>query len=323
MGGSTLTSIRIAFLVLAVSGGATASAQETPVRADTVNLRFDWKAGTRARIETTRLQQTSESADTVSGSASYRMRVQAHADGLIISYESFEFPTAADTTEAAQLDMLAEQAAAMVPKVVVDAAGSFVGIEDVASVRARLDTLMTRMLAPEDAASARAMLATVVTEEGLAGLAAQEWNALVGRWAGSDLAIGAEYEFVEDAALPMLQGAVVPMVSTFTAGRRTSCSDTGTGNDCVEIRVVSRADPAAVAEILTQFAAGLLAMPGVGLAFESFELENTMVLVTEPSTLRPHRVRLSKGMKGVFTADGERSEVSQTEVRTYRYTYAR
>lgn len=309
-----------AFLWILV-GAAAASAQDAAPGADTVSLRFAWTAETEARIETTRLQQTAGTADTLFGRSSYRMRVRGHPDGLIISYDEFEFPAAADTTEAAQLNGLAEQAAAMVPKVVVDSAGGFMGIEDVESVRARLDSLMTRMLDPEEAASAREMLATVVTEEGLAGIAAQEWNTIVGRWAGADLEIGTEYEFVEESALPMMPGTVVPMVSTFTVVRRRPCNDTGTGDDCVEIRVVSRADPEAVADILAEFTERLLAVPGMGISFESFEMENTMVLVTEPSTLRPHHVRLTKGMKGVYAAEGERGEVGQAEVRTYRYTY--
>jgi hypothetical protein len=290
--------------------------------ADTVRLRFAWTAGTAARIETTRTQRTASSADTLFGRSSYRMHVRPHAEGLVISYDEFEFPPAADTTEAAQLSVLAAQAATMVPRVVVDSAGAFIGIEDVESVRARLDSLMTRMLEPDEAASAREMVESVVTEEGLSGIAAQEWNALVGRWAGADLEIGVDYEFAEEAALPLMAGAVVPMVSTFRVERRTSCGDGLMGSDCVEIRLVSRADPDAMAEILAEFAERLLAVPGMGIAFESFELENSMVLVTESATLRPHRVRTEKGMKGVYSADGQRAEVGQSEVRTYTYTYA-
>jgi protein required for attachment to host cells len=321
---STRISIRFAFICIASSGAAGAFAQDAPARADTVNLRFAWPAGTDAHIETTRFQeQVSGTADTVTGSARYRMRVHAHPAGLIISYEDFAFPAAADTTESAQLNSLAEQAAAMVPKVVVDSAGAFVGIDGVETVHTRLDSLLTQMLEPEEAATAREGLATMVTEDALAGLAAQEWNAIVGRWAGSDLVIGTDYGFEEDAALPMIPGAGVKMVSEFRVERRTSCSGVATGDDCVEIRLVSRADPDAVREILAQFTEQLLATPGVGIAFESFEMENELVLVTEPRTLRPHRVRLSKRMKGVVAAEGERGEVSQIEVRTYRYTYSR
>ena len=308
-------------LVLIPMLPASALAQQPPGAADTVKLRFGWRPGMTAQIETTRLQeQRSASVDTVLRRTSYRMHVAPHDDGLLISYTDFTFPDA-DTTD--QQTSLAEQAAAIVPKIVVDSAGGFVSIEDVPGFRARLDTLMTRMLPPDEAASAREGLAELVTEEALAGLAAQEWNTIVGRWAGRDLMVGEDYGFEEEAALPLIPGAVVRMVSTFSIAGRTSCDGKSADSDCVEIRLVSRADPDAVSAILAQFTERLLATPGVGIAFESFEMENEMVLVAEPGTLRPHQVRTSKRMGGVFTAQGERGEVSQREVRTYRYTYDR
>ncbi|HEX2165620.1 MAG TPA: hypothetical protein VHG09_00160 [Longimicrobiales bacterium] len=321
MSGSRFTRTMGALLwcVLLTAG---ASAQEVP-QADTVHLRFAWTAGTDAQIETTRLHvQSSGTTDSTSGSAQYRMHVASHPEGLIVSFDEFVFPPPDDTTDVAQLNSLASQAAAMVPKVVVDTAGQFVRIEDVASVRARLDTLMTEMLEPEEAAAARETLATIVTEDALAGIAAQEWNVIVGQWAGQDLVVGTEYAFEEQASLPMMPGAVVTMISTLSIARRTSCGESDRGDDCVEIRLVSRPDPEEVAQLLTEFTEQLLATPGLGIAFESFEMTNEVVLVTEPSTLRPHHVRTSKSTKGVVSAEGERGEVSRSEVRTFRYTYA-
>jgi hypothetical protein len=96
----------------------------------------------------------------------------------------------------------------------------------------------------------------------------------------------------------------------------------GAGSDCVEIHLVSTPDPAAMKEILAQFMERLLSTPGLGgIGFESLELENEMVLITEPSTLRPRRAVFSRSVAGVVAADGQRSEVSQTDIRTFRYTY--
>ena len=315
----------LAFALLCLgAGAAVAAGQDTPATADTINLRFGWHAGMEARVETTRLHvRTAEDTDSVVGSAQYMMHVGPHPSGFLVSYDNFVFPVTADTGQAALAASLAEQAAAMVPKVVVDSAGAFVGIEDVETVRARLDTLMTQVLEPDEAAAARETIATMVTEDALAGLAAQEWNALVGRWASADLVVGERYGFEEQAALPLIPGAVVTMLSEFSVERRVPCVEGDAAEDCVEIRLVSRPDPAAVTELLARFTEQLMATPGLGLAFESFEMQNELVLITEPAALRPHRMQLSKGMKGVFSADGERSEVSQSELRTYRYTYPR
>lgn len=319
---TTSSALTLFCLVLSVSGSA--SAQHVQAGGDTVRLRFGWHAGMDAQVHTTRLHvRTAERTDSASGSAQYLMHVAEHPSGLLVSYDNFVFPVTADTGQAAQAATLAEQAAAMVPKVVVDPVGAFVGIEDVATVRARLDTLVTQMLEPEEAAAARETLATMLTEDALSGLAAQEWNAIVGRWAGTELVVGERYAFEEQAALPLLPGSAVTMLSEFSVERFTSCTEGGTEHDCVEIRVFSRADPEAVAALLAQFTERLLAMPGLGIEFESFDMENETTLVTEPSTLRPHRVRISKGTKGIVSAQGQRGEVSQSEVRTYRYVYVK
>ncbi|MGH7448902.1 MAG: hypothetical protein ACREK1_05475 [Longimicrobiales bacterium] len=324
MTGRTRTLVAAACLGLLFAHPRSASAQQSPMHADTVQLRFAWVPGTTARIESTRFQERiAESADTVAGSARYRMKVNDHVEGLLISYDDFAFPPPTDTSEAAKLNSLAEQAASIVPRFIVDSAGAFVRIDDAARVKAQFDTLLTRMLEPEEAAAAREGLDTMLSEDALTGLAAQEWNAIVGMWADADLVMGETYQFEEQAALPMIAGATVTMVSEFAIERSTACIEGGSDKDCVEIRLVSRPDPEAMKRILDQFMERLLALPGIGgLAFESLDVGNEMVLVTEPSTLRPHRVVLSRRVTGVVAADGERSEVSQVEVRTLRYTYS-
>lgn len=311
------------FVAVACTGLALAQAQEAAAqRGDTVQLRFGWTVGS-AQVESTRFQErVAESTDTTAGSAAYRMNVAAVEDGLVISYVDFVFPPPTDSSERATLNSLAEQAAAIVPRFTVDSTGAFVRIHDVESVRLEFDSLITRMLAPDEAAAARGMLDTVLSEEALTGLAAQEWNAIVGMWADADLVIGETYQLEEQADLPMIPGATVPMISEFGIVQRTSCDENGTAADCVEIRLVSRPDPEAVKAILAQFMQGLLNAPGLGgIAFERLDMTNELVLITEPGTLRPHRVRISKSVTGVVAAAGERGEVTQTEVRTFRYTW--
>lgn len=309
-------------ITMYVPGGL---AQDAPARVDTVQLRFDWQAGMSARVATTRFRERiAERTDTTAGGASYRMNVQEHDEGLLISYDDFSFPPSVDTTQSAQLATVAAQASAMVPKFIVDSTGTFVAIHDVEALKLRLDSLMSSLLEPEDLADARAGLSNVFSEDALTGLAAQEWNALVGMWVDADLELGEVYEFDEATELPMIPGASVRMVSQFSVERRTPCIQGGANDDCVEIRLVSTPDPEAMKEVLARFMERLLYTPGLGgIGFESLVVENEMILITEPATLRPHRMWLSKSVTGVVTAEGERSQVSQTDVRTYEYTYPR
>ncbi|HEX6307694.1 MAG TPA: hypothetical protein VFZ69_05860 [Longimicrobiales bacterium] len=306
--------------------GAAVAAQETPGAADTVRLRFDWPPGTTARIQTTRYrEQVTETADTTFMSADYRMRVSAHPDGLLVAYDDFRFPTVVDTTNGADVNALAQRAASMVPKFVVDTGGEFVRIHDIEAIRAGLDSMLAELIgAGADAAEMREAMAAMLSEEALTGLAAEEWNAVVGMWIDADLELGTVYQLEDEAPLPILPGVVVPMISELTVQARTSCVEGGSDSSCVELHYVSFPEPAAVKAAIARFLEGVPQMPGMQpFAFEDLEVENEIIIVTEPATLRPHRMQITKALSGAVTAGGERSEVSQLDVRTYRYTYSR
>lgn len=54
------------------------------------------------------------------------------------------------------------------------------------------------------------MFHRMINEETLLASVAQEWNALVGAWAGAELEIGAEYGLSHEEPLALLGGALVP-----------------------------------------------------------------------------------------------------------------
>ncbi|HEX6133851.1 MAG TPA: hypothetical protein VFZ24_07805 [Longimicrobiales bacterium] len=309
-----------------LAGTSDVLAQDMAARTDTIRLRFGWPAGTTARIQTTRYrEQISETSDTTFMSADYRMSVTAHPEGLLVSYDDFRFPTVVDSTDGRDVNALAQRAASMVPKFVVGTGGEFVRIDDVASIRAGLDSMMAELLGPDaDAADVREALAAMLSEEALTGLAAEEWNAVVGMWIDADLELGAVYELEDQAPLPILPGVVVPMISEFSIESRTACEAGGADSACVELHYVSYPEPAAVKAALAEYLERLPAVPGMSsFAFEDLEVENEIIIVTEPATLRPHRMQITKAVSGVVTAGGERSEVTQLDVRTYQYTYTR
>jgi protein required for attachment to host cells len=304
---------------------AAVASQSRPNPPDTIRLRFNWPVGKVATVETTRFRErVTEKTDTFAGGARYRMQVQQHPDGLLIAYDSFAVTTTAATPLGAlALQAVADRAADLVPSYVVSREGEFLRVHDVAGIRERMNTLLGSMLQAEDSTGqARATLQSVLSEQVLNSIAAQEWNALVGMWIEADLELGEKYELEEEAPIPLIPGSTVTMVAEFSIERRVPCQETGTMTDCVEIHLRSKPDPEEVKLIIRRFMDRIATMPQMAsFGFESLDLENELVLIIEPATLLPHRARLSKRVKGVVVAEGKKNDVSQHDVRTFRFKY--
>lgn len=301
-----------------------AAPQNRPAPVDTVRLRFNWPVGKVATVETTRFRErVTEKTDTVAGSARYRMHVQQHPEGLLIVYDSFDVSTGAGTPAGASAaQATAERLADLMPSYVVSREGEFLRIDGVAALRARMHALLGSMLQADSTGQARAALESLVSEQVLNHVAAQEWNSLVGMWIEADLEMGQKYELEEEAPIPLIPGSMVTMVSEFSIERRIPCREGGTTPDCVEIHLLSFPDPEEVKVIIRRFMDRIASQPAMArFGFESLDLENELVLIIEPATLLPHRARLSKSVEGVVVADGKKSNVSQLDIRTFRFTY--
>lgn len=303
--------------------GASAAAQALGhhvVPGDTVRLRFAWPVGTIARVEATRYRErNAERVDTTESRVRYRMNVREDDDGLLITYDDFGFDEAA--AGGMQISGLDERIAAMVPRIVVSREGEFLRIEDVESIRALVDTMLAAELGAEELDMARDVMASMMSDEALAAMAAQDWNASVGMWVDTDIELDAVYEFEDEAPMPIVPGAVIPMITQFWIERWTPCTEDGGDGQCVEIRVVSRPEPDAVKRAIGEFMERFTGDAGDAFSFEDFNVESEVLLVTEPGTLLPHRVEIAKYVSGTFRVGDETGEFSQTDVRTLRYTY--
>jgi hypothetical protein len=321
-----ITSLKRRACLALVAGGWLLAVPETAVpqsrRAapDTVRLRFNWPVGKVATVETTRFRErVTDRTDTFQGGGRYRMQVQQHPEGLLIAHDSFDIVSAAATPGLAASPTLQERVADLFPSYVVSRDGEFQRIDNVAGMRTRMSSLLQ---AGDTTGKMRDALESFVSEEVLNAIAAQDWNALVGKWVDADLELGETYELEEEAPIPLIPGTIVAMLSEFAIERRVPCSESGTTADCVQIHVRSHPDPEEVKMLIRRFVDRIASAPEqASFGFDRLELENELVLITEPATLLPHRARLTKSLKGVVVADGKKSNVSQLDVRTFRFTY--
>jgi len=319
----------VAVVLYLVAPAAPVLAQASPTDTGVVRLQFGWKAGTVADVETTRMRvrQTAEGADSTSVRATYTLRTLAHPDGLLIEYTDFRLPdfqpAGGPQTEFA--DELVERLAGILPSFVVSPEGEMLRLENVAQLRAQMDSLFAPVLAQlgDVPPELRALMQSLLGDEALTASAAQEWNLLVGTWVGGALEPGAVYGYEAEEPVPLIPGASVPMEYEFALTERTPCTEDTKATDCVVLEMYSAPDPEAMRKLLEEFLRRLApeTLPGA-IAFEELDILNTIVVILDPRTLLPHYLYTEKAVEGTIRGPGgEVQQISQVDERTSTFTY--
>lgn len=295
----------------------------------TIAIRFGWTAGTVSQVETIRqrVRVSDGRSDTTRSGARYTMRVEPHADGLLVRYADLTVP-ALDADTSAQARTAREfmaRTANLMPSFVVGADAELLRLENVAQLQAFVDSLFAPMLAemPDAPVNLRTMLQSLRSEEGLTALAAQEWNMLVGTWVGGELEPGEVYGYEAEEPVPLLGGATIPTSYEFGIVETLPCTDAADAPVCVALVMHSAPDPEAMKALLARFMEQITTgtMPG-GVAFEELDVATSLAVVLEPDTMRPYRLRSEKRLSGTVRAGAEGTQpVSQVDERVSIFTY--
>ena len=186
-----------------------------------VAFTFAWPAGLTATIdaERTKTTITPDGRKTQSGGLRYRMRVSAHKQGRLISYDSFEpIGVSMSSAEQSAVDQMLNS---LMPSLVIDEKGAFVRVGDLAPIRATLKKLVDEMKkqAPNGTIppNVQSMLDSLASDKVLTQAAAAEWYAMVGAYVGYSGTVGTLKEFTTEEPLPVMPGVMVPMRTTFGA----------------------------------------------------------------------------------------------------------
>jgi hypothetical protein len=220
------------------------------------------------------------------------------------------------------MDTYLHRLSAVEPSYVVDSTGNLVRVKGIAQLRTQVQSLMapggdSLETAPVEV---QAMLETALSEPALTDRARQEWDLVVGMWAGSDLEPGALYQMESEEPIPLLAGTSVPMEFQFQVSEPRSCTEAMDSPSCVELEMVSTPDPEAVRRVVGDLL-GKIARAGQP-QVERLVLENRVTLLAEPATLLPYRLRVEKRVTGSMrTGDGASQPMSSVDERVSVYTY--
>ncbi|MGB5103280.1 MAG: hypothetical protein WBO04_08165 [Steroidobacteraceae bacterium] len=313
---------------LAVAFTDTIAADE-PATAEVARLTFAWPPGTAAQVETTRQRTrlTGEKESTFSANARYRMHVQSHKDGLLVAYSDFETPTVAgdDENRKATLEAILQKVSAVAPSIVVSPEAELLRVENVKELREQMQSVFEPMIAEMKDAPPQlnAMMRNALSEQSLTASAAQDWNALVGAWAGAEFEQGATYVLTTDEPLPMIPGTTVPMSYEFGFVEKVPCTRAAESPACVVLQMNSSPEPQAMRNILDEFmrkmTRGSAASQGL---FESLDVVSTIVVVMEPATMLPYRLETEKRVEGTVRAPGEEPQVvTQVDEQVTTFSY--
>lgn len=311
-----------AVLSLPLSAAAQTAADTLP--ADTVRLRFGWTPGMRAQVEyeQVRVRSLEAGRDSVRLASTYRMEVEAHPEGLAVRYADMQW---AEPSVGGLVGELLRQAAEATSagglRNVIGPEGDFLRVEGVQAVSEQLLQAARGTLSTLDSAGlAGGAISSMLSEEALAAAAADEWNSLVGAWLDADLAVGGFYELESSFQSPLFPGVELPVFMEFSVPGRVPCTADDDRARCVELRMSTYPDREALAEAIGGFLERLGAPPeemeGV---LAALAVEAHVTLVTEPETLRPHRL---VHHKAVYAGEGdEDDQPTQSDTQTYVFRY--
>lgn len=310
----------------ALACAAPLAAQEA-APADTVRLRFGWAPGMEAEVESeqVRMRSTGERRDSMRIASTHRLRVAPHPRGLAVSYSDARW-TELPQEEGIAAEFwhaLAETASGGRPELVLSPEGEFVEVQGMEALAADLRAAMQPLMEEIEGAEAeqvRQMLQGILSPEALSASSAEEWNALVGTWIGADLEVGAVYEFEEASELPILPGVEIPFLVEFAAVARVPCTPGESQPRCVQLEMVSVPDEEALAEAIVELGRRF-GVPAEEMreVVARMSVETSALLITEPETLRPHLMEITK----LVIAGDDEETPAQMEVHRTRYRYPR
>ena len=285
-------------------------------------LAYGWHAGITTRVEYAfekkRTQQGVERGQSLSGS--YVLRTSEHPGGIRIDFSEVQTRIDGDDGGAGEhVVKLMEAVASNPPAYVVSPAGEVTEVVGLAELTERTREVVASTLddAPAEVRERLlGLLAQMLTERNLLAQLQQEWNRDVGQWIGAELEQGYLYEIDFEAPVPLFGNVTVPSHGTYEYLGRTKCDAQSADARCVILAFNSSVDEQGSRPILEALFNRLGVTPPDDLVFT---VDYRVELVTEPDTLLPHRVQVTKSSE--VPVPGGDTAVSQLEVKEFTYTY--
>lgn len=283
-------------------------------KADVVSLRFAWPESGESKVTYTKVKKQTGKPEQ-KFTARYAGRAEKTGEEWRLSGSGTSWEGAAPFPPA-----LVEEGMRASEKVIqiVSADLSQVRLEGTEAVEA----VFGKMFAGSSVPEAQRQRILEMARTAMVAEANELWTLGVGFWNGADLPLGKVHAGENEGELPMAPGTPVKFQLRFQARKRVPCAGEKQPR-CVELSLRSVPDPKSLKPALERFVTSLVPpgqAPPKGL-FERVNIENDLVLVTEPATLVPHRLTWTK--KARIRSMGKDAETLERSEYRYQYPAAR
>ena len=274
---------------------------EQKTNKDLVDFTFGWETPLTLKAETTR-RVRDMGGEAREYRAEYEMEATRSDEMLRVAVDpQFQGVTGRRANGGAG-QILGTVAILAVPTMVVSPEGGFETVEELDATRDLVAKEARRAAGGGLSKKVESALGRFLGDEVLEQRARQNWDMMVGMWAGETMEIGETYESKseQEFTLPLVGRREVTMEVEFGALERVSCpAGTESGETgCVRATIRSRPDVRDMKELMQKWVEehaeieakrqGMATTPKITVTEMFFRTEAT--LVTEISTLRPHRL---------------------------------
>jgi len=290
---------------------------------EVVALNFELNAGDTSRVvfmaERTRVkngERTVQSAMNGEG----KTLVEAHPDGFILIQNVDKVEMEADMGELSKfLKPIMESASSIETRTVVSNEGAILGVDGLEPL---LDTMMENinLIIDESPDEVKPILTNLVpqlvNENSILAKISETWSAQVGMWIGSEFEKGYYYDVEYTEPVAAFGGVELGFTGTYSYVGKTNCNEFDTDLSCAELTYNSALSPES-AETFTNAIFSQMNLPvpeGIRLA-----LNTSLLLITEPSTLKPHYYE-KVGRVSAPSGNGD-GAVERIDRSTYTYSY--
>ena len=312
-----------AALVLAASGVGAPLAAQAPA-GDSVALVFAWPVGTEARVEYTQI--TERQGDTPEPSrleieGELTLHVHQHpSGGLVIEHLEPLATRVQASPPLAAADprrVVLSRMGTPTPHTIVSTDGRMLGIDGVPALAAAIRDIV----GPETPQPALdALLRELLAERLLVRTARERWNAQVGMWLGTSMKVGEVGAAESEEANPLMPSVVLPYVYEFRLIGMEPCGEGATARTCARLEMFSLPDPVQLEQVMDK---ALVDMGFPTLSFDGLAQHSQVTLLTDPATLLPFELTMSKLVEGILMDGGQGRVFRRADELTLRYRYTK
>lgn len=291
-----------------------ASSEQGPApSASTADVRwtFAWPDGLRAHV-TGRRSLARNGRHVFDATSSWDLQGHRSAAGYVIegsnlAIEPIDFRPEEEAVNAALVVQM------LLPSMTTGPRGDFRSM-DHASVRREIESaLEAAVAAPVRAHPAWDIFEMLLQPQAIEASAHNNWMSFVEGFANQEMMFGETVEAASPVTMP-IGGELVHLGSRYRAVGRTACVEGGPPDACVRVDFESDVPVEELREIFERAAAQLPQYSPI-----LHELRFTGTLVTEPNTLVPHTMTVTKFTRVGMA--GERRTFTEEEVREWSFRY--